>query len=105
LPPAVPAGADPGSRESSAGYTCRSLRATTRDAGSIPAASIEFDHRRIPRCRDMNRLAIESRELYWLPDGGLSESELDLKALAAIIGPTTIRTKGTIDRIVARHCG
>ncbi|HEX3324615.1 MAG TPA: DUF1697 domain-containing protein, partial [Solirubrobacterales bacterium] len=42
-----------------------------------------------------DRLAIEGRELYWLPDGGLSESELDLKALAVILGPTTIRTKGT----------
>jgi hypothetical protein len=36
----VPAGADPGRRESSAGYTCRHHRTTTSDAGSIPAASI-----------------------------------------------------------------
>jgi uncharacterized protein (DUF1697 family) len=54
---------------------------------------------------DEDRLAIEARELYWLPDGGLSESDLDLKALAAILGPTTIRTKGTIDQIAARHFG
>ncbi|HSR94049.1 MAG TPA: DUF1697 domain-containing protein [Solirubrobacterales bacterium] len=52
---------------------------------------------------DADRLAVEGRELYWLPDGGLSDSELDLKALAAILGPTTIRTKGTIDQIAARH--
>jgi uncharacterized protein (DUF1697 family) len=50
-----------------------------------------------------DRLAIEGRELYWLPDGGLSDSELDLKALAAVLGPTTIRTKGTIDQIVAKY--
>jgi uncharacterized protein (DUF1697 family) len=50
-----------------------------------------------------DRLAIEGRELYWLPDGGLSDSELDLKALAAVLGPTTIRTKGTIDQIAAKH--
>jgi uncharacterized protein (DUF1697 family) len=50
-----------------------------------------------------DRLAIEGRELYWLPDGGLSDSDLDLKALAAILGPTTIRTKGTIDQIAAKH--
>jgi uncharacterized protein (DUF1697 family) len=50
-----------------------------------------------------DRLAIERRELYWLPNGGLSDSELDLKALAALLGPTTIRTKGTIDQIVAKH--
>jgi uncharacterized protein (DUF1697 family) len=52
---------------------------------------------------DADRLAIEARELYWLPDGGLSDSELDLKALAATLGPTTIRTKGTIDQIAAKH--
>jgi uncharacterized protein (DUF1697 family) len=52
-----------------------------------------------------DRLAIERRELYWLPDGGLSESELDLKMLAAILGPTTIRTKGTIDQVAAKHFG
>jgi uncharacterized protein (DUF1697 family) len=52
-----------------------------------------------------DRLAIEGRELYWLPDGGLSESELDLKAIAAILGPTTIRTKGTIDQIAIKHFG
>jgi uncharacterized protein (DUF1697 family) len=52
---------------------------------------------------DADRLAIQGRELYWLPDGGLSESELDLKALAEILGPTTIRTKGTVDQIAAKY--
>ncbi len=52
---------------------------------------------------DADRLAIEGRELYWLPKGGMSESDLDLKALATILGPTTIRTKGTIDQIAAKH--
>lgn len=50
-----------------------------------------------------DRLAIEGRELYWLPDGGMSDSELDLKAIAAALGPTTIRTKGTIDLIATKH--
>ncbi len=54
---------------------------------------------------DADRLAVEARELYWLPGGGISESDLDLKALAAALGPTTIRTKGTIDQIAARHFG
>jgi uncharacterized protein (DUF1697 family) len=52
---------------------------------------------------DADRLAIEGRELYWLPDGGLSDSELDLKAIAAALGSTTVRTKGTIDQIAAKH--
>lgn len=52
---------------------------------------------------DDDRLAVEARELYWLPKGGLSESDLDLDALAEILGPTTIRTKGTIDQIAAKY--
>jgi uncharacterized protein (DUF1697 family) len=52
---------------------------------------------------DEDRLAIDGRELYWLPSGGISESELDLKALESILGSWTMRTKGTVDQIVARH--
>ncbi len=54
---------------------------------------------------DDDRLAIEGRELYWLPAGGVSDSDLDLKALEPTLGPTTQRTKGTIDQIAARHFG
>jgi uncharacterized protein (DUF1697 family) len=50
-----------------------------------------------------DRLALERRELYWLPKGGISESELDLKRLDMLLGPTTIRTKGTIEQIVAKY--
>lgn len=50
-----------------------------------------------------DRLAIRDRELYWLPSGGISESELDLNAIGATLGLTTMRTKGTIDQIAARH--
>jgi uncharacterized protein (DUF1697 family) len=50
-----------------------------------------------------DRLAIDGRQLYWLPQGGLSESNLDLGALAAALGPWTMRTKGTIEQIVAKH--
>jgi uncharacterized protein (DUF1697 family) len=52
---------------------------------------------------DADRLAIVQRELYWLPAGGISESDLDWKAIEATLGPTTIRTKGTIDQIAAKH--
>jgi uncharacterized protein (DUF1697 family) len=50
-----------------------------------------------------DRLAIEGRELYWLPSGGISESELDLNAIGATLGLTTMRTKGTIEQIAARY--
>lgn len=52
---------------------------------------------------DEDRLAIDGRELYWLPSGGISESELDLKALESILGLWTMRTKGTIDQIVVKY--
>jgi uncharacterized protein (DUF1697 family) len=50
-------------------------------------------------------LAIEGRELYWLPSGGLLESDLDLKAIEVAVGPDTRRTMGTIEQIAAKHCG
>jgi uncharacterized protein (DUF1697 family) len=50
-----------------------------------------------------DRLALGRRELFWLPQGGMSESELDLRRLDALLGPTTIRTMGTIEQIVAKH--
>jgi len=49
-----------------------------------------------------DRLAIEGRELYWLPSGGISDSDLDLKALDAALGQGTMRTMGTIEQIAAR---
>ena len=53
---------------------------------------------------DEDRLAIAGRELYWLPSGGISESDLDLKAIDAALGKGTMRTMGTIEQIAARHC-
>lgn len=49
-----------------------------------------------------DRLAIEARELYWLPKGGLSDSELDLKAIAAALGQNTVRTMGTVEQIASK---
>ncbi|HEY7256081.1 MAG TPA: DUF1697 domain-containing protein [Solirubrobacterales bacterium] len=54
---------------------------------------------------DADRLAIDGRELYWLPRGGMSESELDLNAIGAGLGPMTIRTMGTIEQVAARYFG
>jgi uncharacterized protein (DUF1697 family) len=48
-------------------------------------------------------LAVEGRELYWLPSGGLLESSLDLDAIEALLGRSTRRTKGTIDQIAAKY--
>jgi len=49
-----------------------------------------------------DRFVFDGAELHWLPSAGLGDTELDLKALARILGPTTVRTKGTIELIAAR---
>ena len=48
-------------------------------------------------------LEMDGRELYWKPSGNLLDSELDVKAIENLLGPLTIRTKRTIERIVARY--
>jgi uncharacterized protein (DUF1697 family) len=53
---------------------------------------------------DEDLLEIAGRELYWLPSGGLLESDLDLKAIAAALGGDTRRTMGTIEQIAAKYC-
>jgi uncharacterized protein (DUF1697 family) len=51
---------------------------------------------------DSDRLAIRNRELYWLPSGGLMDSELDQDAIEAALGISTRRTKGTIEQVAAK---
>jgi uncharacterized protein (DUF1697 family) len=51
---------------------------------------------------DADLLTIRGTELYWLPSGGMADSELDLNALAKITGPWTMRTKGTMEQIAAK---
>ncbi len=50
-----------------------------------------------------DRLAIHDRELYWLPRLGFSKTELDLAAIDAVLGPMTVRTKRTVERIAAKY--
>jgi uncharacterized protein (DUF1697 family) len=52
---------------------------------------------------EQDRLAINERELYWLPSGGTLESTLDLKAIGKLIGPSTRRTKGTMELIASKY--
>jgi uncharacterized protein (DUF1697 family) len=52
---------------------------------------------------DDDRLAFGKRELFWLPSGGQMEAELDRNELDALIGPTTLRTKGTVDQLHAKY--
>jgi uncharacterized protein (DUF1697 family) len=62
-----------------------------------PAASV-LDHETAD-----DKLALGTKELFWLPKGRMLDSEIDLKAIEKLIGPTTTRTKGTVDEIAARY--
>ena len=42
------------------------------------------------------------RDLFWLPRAGISESTLDLGAIERNLGPVTVRTHGTMRRLVNR---
>ena len=52
---------------------------------------------------EKDRLAFGKRELFWLPSGGYMEAELDRKALDDLLGPSTVRTKGTVDQLHAKY--
>ena len=52
---------------------------------------------------DYDRLAFGERELYWLPSGGTRDSALNFKAIEELVGPTTTRTKGTIEELSSKH--
>lgn len=53
---------------------------------------------------DEDRLALEGRELYWLPSAGISESDLDWRPIDAALGQGTMRTMGTVEQIAAKYC-
>ncbi len=49
-----------------------------------------------------DRLALSKREIFWLPKGGLSDSELNLKAIEKAAGPITIRIHRTVLRLTQK---
>lgn len=49
-----------------------------------------------------DHLAVEGRELYWLPKANMSASELELEGLAKALGILTIRTQRTLERLVPK---
>lgn len=52
-----------------------------------------------------DEMTFEGRELHWLPATGLSETEVDLKAIDRALGKGTMRTAGTIEQIAKKYCG
>lgn len=65
-----------------------------------PAAERE---RVLALATDEDRLAFGKRELYWLPSGGMLDSQLDLKAIDQAVGVSTRRTMGTMQAIAAKY--
>ena len=49
--------------------------------------------------RDEDRSPSAPRELFWLPSGRISDSDLDLRAIEKQLPPGTMRTKGTIEQL------
>lgn len=49
-----------------------------------------------------DRLDLAGRELYWLPSGGTLDAALDLAAIEKLVGPWTMRTRRTVERIAAK---
>ncbi len=52
---------------------------------------------------DEDLLDVHDRELYWLPSDRMTDSLLDLKAIAKALGPGTQRTKSTMELIAAKY--
>lgn len=50
-----------------------------------------------------DELAFGASELYWLPSAGVLDSALDMKGIERTLGPMTMRTKGTIEQLTAKH--
>lgn len=51
---------------------------------------------------DEDRLALDGRELYWLPKAGISDATIDLMNPSLYTGPATMRTMRTVERLAAR---
>jgi uncharacterized protein (DUF1697 family) len=52
---------------------------------------------------DEDRLTFSERELYWLPSGGMLDSELDLKLIGKLLGSATTRTKNTVEQLATKY--
>lgn len=51
---------------------------------------------------ESDKLSIVGRQLYWLPQATIAESNLSLKGLAEVLGPMTLRTHRTVVRLAAK---
>ena len=52
-----------------------------------------------------DRVVVRGREWFWLPVDGITGSTLPVGSIEALVGPMTIRTLGTVRRMVGRFSG
>jgi uncharacterized protein (DUF1697 family) len=71
--------------------------------GPKPRATVERHVLKL--AGDDDRLAFAGRELYWLPSAGTQESALDWKEIERVLGPMTMRTKGTVEALATTYFG
>jgi uncharacterized protein (DUF1697 family) len=69
--------------------------------GAAPSHEAQADA--LALAGDTDGLVFDGREVYWLPSGGVLVSSLDMTSIARVLGQTTIRTKGTVEQIAAKH--
>ena len=66
-----------------------------------PAAGLK--KKALAEATEDDLLSIVDRELYWLPSGGTMDSGLDRQAIERLVGPWTMRTKGTVAELAAKY--
>ena len=52
---------------------------------------------------DDDALVLVEREIHWLSKHGVGRSELDWKRIEKLVGPATVRTAGTLERMLAKY--
>jgi len=49
-----------------------------------------------------DRVVVSGREWYWLPKAGVSSSQLPVAGIEQLLGPMTMRTLGTLERMIRK---
>lgn len=78
--------------------------AGTVHVGFLRSAVSSADAKKIRACRtDVDELDVKGRELYWLVRGSVLDSRLSGSGLEGLLGPTTMRNRNTIVRLVKKY--
>ena len=49
-----------------------------------------------------DRIGFADRHWFWLPENGVSDSQMPVSSVEDVIGPMTMRTLGTVERMLAK---